>query len=126
MKHDTRCHRCAGPLYPASKLDHEGSDQRALLRMPHAGQIEVFTHWPQRALPGFIKDLSPAGIQFEFGRDLNREQIIKIEGRYVHAIARVASCRRQEGRSRPSFAIGAAFLTRLFDRAQGTFVSTSV
>ena len=94
--------------------------------MPRTGQIEVFTHWPGQAIPGYTRDLSPAGIQFLFERELNREQIIKIEGRFVHAIARVASCRRQEGRIGPSFAIGTAFLTRLFDRAQGTFVSTSV
>ena len=126
LKSDTRCHQCAGPLYPAGQLDDVGSDQRALRRMSHTGQIEVFTHWPQQAIPGYTRDLSPAGIQFVFGRELNREQIIKIEGRFVHAIARVASCRRQGGRVGPSFSIGAAFLTRLFNRAQGTFVSTSV
>lgn len=126
FKRDTRCHRCAGPLYPADKLDDAGSDQRALLRMPRTGQIQVFTCWPQQSIPAYARDLSPAGIQFVFELELNREQIIKIEDPFVHAIARVANCRRLKGRIEPSFAISAAFLTRLFDRAQGTFLSTSV
>ena len=77
-------------------------------------------------MTGHTRDLSPAGIQFELGLPLEREQIIKIEGRFVDAIGRVATCRRLEGRRRPRFAIGAAFITRRFDRPRGTFVSMSV
>ena len=123
---DTRCHQCASPLYPADRTEDDSGDQRSLPRVPRAGQIEVFTCWPQQAIPGYARDLSLAGIQFLFGRELNREQIIKIDGDYVHAIARVASCRRQVGGTEPSYAVGAAFVTRRFLRAQGTFVSTSV
>lgn len=123
---NTRCQQCASPLYPADRFDDDSADQRSLPRVQRAGKIEVFTCWPQQPFPGHARDLSPAGIQFAFGRELNREQIIKINGNCFHAIARVASCRKEAGGPEPSYAIGAAFVTRRFDRARGTFVSTSV
>ncbi|MGI9625647.1 MAG: J domain-containing protein [Longimicrobiales bacterium] len=123
---DTRCQQCASPLYPADRLEDASTDQRSLPRVQRAEQIEVFTCWPQQAIPGHAKDLSPAGIQFVIGCELSREQIIKIDGNYFSAIARVASCRGLAGSPQARYAIGAAFVTRLFDSAQGTFVSTSV
>ena len=123
---DTLCDQCASPLYPVDRLEEDGADRRSLPRVLRAGQIGVFTRWPQQAIPGFAEDLSPAGIKFVFGRALELEQIIKIRGEHFRAIARVASCRRQVDGRDPSYVIGAAFLTRRFDRAQGTFVSTSI
>jgi hypothetical protein len=118
-----RCVRCHSPLMSPMQVSEWGTDQRALPRFAHGGEITLVTQRTGRRARATIQDLSPLGICVLAVDPLAIDQVAKIDGALLSAVARVVSC-RQAGPSAPGRAIiGLKFLTLDFPDGRGTFVS---
>ncbi|MBA2484057.1 MAG: DnaJ domain-containing protein [Nitrosomonas sp.] len=113
------CLECGSPLFNAS--DEDGQQlQRKLSRINRDGDLEIYTEWPGRAYCGNLTNLSPGGLGFTTSQILQPNQLIKIDSEHFKCIAKVMHC--QDNFSGKS--IGSCFITVLFNRQQGTFIST--
>jgi hypothetical protein len=119
---ESLCETCGVPLFPASRQP-AGPDARALPRLARNHQATLFTRWPQaRGLPAETRDLSPLGVGLLLGESLPPGTIARLESDICRAVVRIASARPEGGDGR--HLLGAEFLTVLFPRPRGAFVST--
>lgn len=117
----TICAGCRGPRTPAGRPGLEASGRRAAQRVAREGNIRYYVSWPQATpVGGRIVDLSPLGMRFETTSTIEPFAIFKLEGPLLDAIARVATCRDEDGR----VTVGAQFYTVHFHQGRGTFLST--
>ena len=123
---DDDCSRCASPLYPAERHRLEYSGQRMLSRIPKQRDIEIYVTWPQsQPFTAKMRDLSLNGMQFTAGMRLHQSQIVKIRGRELEALGRVAHSNRVAD-AVDRWTTGVEFLTLRFRQSRGTFVSAQV
>lgn len=119
---ETTCDTCGVPLFPASRLP-ASPDGRALPRLPRQHQARLFTAWPQDAgLAVETRDLSPIGVGLLAPVPVAPSLVARLESDVCRAVVRVVSVRREGGDGR--YLLGAEFLTVLFPRPRGAFVST--
>lgn len=120
---DALCGNCASPLRRAERHEAEEPGLRALERFPKQQVIRFYTDWPDSPMnAGRSRDISLDGMQFETNRQLNLNQMIKIDCDVCRAVARVAHV-HQEG---SVWIVGVEFVTLMFEKIQGTFVSAEV
>ena len=120
---DALCHNCASPLRPAQRHAVHESGLRALDRFPKQQIIRFHTSWPSNtAHSGRTRDISLDGMQFETSLPLTVNQMIKIDCAVCHAVARVAHLHQEQN----VWIVGVEFVTLLFEKVQGTFVSAQV
>lgn len=120
---DALCNDCGSPLKRTERHRGRDSGVRALERFPKEQVIRFYTGWPDSPVnAGRSRDISLDGMQFETSRRLTVNQMIKIDCDVCRAVARVAHV-RQNG---SSWVVGVEFLTLMFEKVQGTFVSAEV
>ncbi len=124
---DTRCSSCRSPLYPTHKIKNSVLAKRAFQRIAKDFVITYYIEWPAvQEYHGQTSQLSPTGMQFCTDQSLQVDQIIKINSRYVEAVARVVYCFNSSlSRHNPNPAniIGVEFLAFISLMPPGTFVS---
>ncbi|MEM7292686.1 MAG: DnaJ domain-containing protein [Pseudomonadota bacterium] len=114
------CIECQSPL----ALPAEGfadSPRRSVARMAQDEGAHFYVDWPGAAHPIALTDLSPVGVSFSTGSNLEVDQIIKLDARHFKAVAQVAHTRPQG----PESNVGARFAAISFARESGTFLSVS-
>lgn len=115
--HET-CLECASPLH-ALTHGHFESSRRWLGRIPVAGKFSFYLFWPSKPSIGIFQDLSPAGVRFTTDAMLNPKDIIKIDAPNFQAVAEVTYTRAEKS----GLSVGTRFITAIFDRRQGSFVT---
>ena len=121
---ESRCARCASPLFPAKRHRLDPSGQRMPGRIRKDGAVTIKTRWSQGVgVDGWVQDLSLNGMRVLTVEPFDDEHLVKVESDFCHAIARVAHCRASSDRR---YVVGLEFLTLRFTVPQGNFVSTDV
>lgn len=118
-----RCAHCDSPLLSPMHVDGPGGDKRALPRFAHGGDIRLVTQQSAKHSRATIQDLSPLGMCVLAPEPLPVDQVVKVDGILLSAVARVVSCRRESARGTGRATIGLEFLTLDFPEPRGTFVS---
>lgn len=113
------CIECDSPLYSAPEEQNQPL-QRNLSRIDWKGKLKIYIDWPGHGHCGTLTNLSPGGLGFTTEQPLQPGQIIKVDGEHFKCVVKVLHCKN----SGTGKAIGSCFITVLFDRQQGTFVST--
>lgn len=113
------CIECESPLF--NTLKEAGQQlQRSLSRIEWNGKLKIYNDWPGNKHCGTLTNLSPGGLGFTTSHAFQPGQIIKVDGEHFKCVAKVMHCNNSiTGKS-----IGSCFITVLFNRQQGTFVST--
>jgi hypothetical protein len=126
VERDDDCRQCGSPLCPAERHRLEYLGQRMLRRIPKRSSIELYVAWPQaEPLTAEMRDVSLNGMLFVATVRLEANQIVKIDGPELIAIARVAHCERDHA-SADRWSTGIEFLTLRFRHSRGSFVSARV
>jgi len=120
---DARCRACGSPLYPATAWRLATGDRRRVHRVLRNHTLRLFTSWPGTALIAYSRDLSPNGISFVTREQLAPQAIIKIDSKWCLAVARVASVHVDPSGTEGSWLVGAGFLSVIFPRSRGAFLS---
>ena len=118
-----RCAHCDSPLLPPMHVDLAGKDQRALPRFAHGGDVSLVTQGTSKRSRATIQDLSPLGMCVLASEPLPIDQVVKLDGGILSAVARVVSCRHARASGGGRAIIGLKFLTLDFQEPRGTFVS---
>lgn len=121
-----RCLHCGSPLSPPLSVRPPGGDQRVVSRFQHGGEIIVRTPDCARSIRAVIQDLSPRGMGLLAQAPLTIDQVVKIDGTMLSAVARVISCRPSKTEGPRGQSIGVQFLTLEFTETRGIFVSSQV
>lgn len=121
---DAICSKCQSPLYPAVRIQDQGSCQRAVQRIELHKPLNIFLkNAGEPPLPGILRNLSPNGLQFTCTAHIEVGQIAKIEAHAFSAIAQIVNIADGNTLGKPVLVIGARFLTLRFHTLRGTFVS---
>ena len=121
-----RCTNCDSPLSPAIRLKLESTDQRAFQRFERNGEIRLLMQHAHKSFRAWLQDLSPTGMSFMATELLDVDQVIRIDGAILSAVARVVNCGHRRSRACSMPMVGVEFLTLEFAQAQGTFVSKRI
>ena len=92
---------------------------RAILPMKRQLPLTFYTHWPQEPSSALSCDIFLTGMKFHSSVRLVEDQLIKLDGRILKAVASVTHA-RQEG---VSCAVGVEFIKLRFSRSRGSFVA---
>ena len=114
------CLECGSPLYTMPEVQNQQL-QRTLSRIDWKGKLKIYIDWPGQDHCATLTNLSPGGVGFLTAQPLQPGQIIKVDGEHFQCVAKVMHCKNSVAGKK---AIGSCFVTVLFDRQQGTFVST--
>jgi len=107
-----RCRSCRSPLAHPPSRKIRNSERRAVKRFILKDEIPFLTKWPQvNPHKGRVVDLSPMGMQFIAQHPLNTNQVIKLDGRGLSAVARVVRCSNNKTQPDTGYLIGVQFLT---------------
>jgi hypothetical protein len=119
------CQGCRSPLYPADRRKLGGDRQRAMNRLGRRHSLVLFTRWPQaQGATGESRDISLNGIRFVTREALAIGTLVKIESPVCSAVGRVANMRpNAEGNG--LCLVGAEFVSVIFARSRGGFMSAS-
>jgi hypothetical protein len=118
-----RCAHCGSPLLSPARVERSGGDKRVLPRFTHGGEIQLLAQRATSPRPATIQDLSPLGMCVLMREPLPVDQVVKVDGPLLSAVARVVSCRCPGGAGHGQATIGLEFLTLDFSEPRGTFVS---
>jgi len=112
------CSDCDSPLFAAPAVsDH--NHRRALSRISTQAELVFYLDWPGLAYCATLMDLSPDGLRFTTSEFLHKEQVIKVEGEHFKCVSRIMHRKRGTGHE----SVGSRFITVLFNRQRGNFVS---
>ncbi len=118
------CAVCASPLHRVTlkRLATDGS--RAINRLPRHYPVTLYTAWPQaRGIPAQSRDVSPNGISFVTTRLMEPHAIVKLDSDVCRAVIKVANTRVEADGADGLWLIGAEFLSVIFPRTRGSFLS---
>ncbi len=121
---DAACLVCGSPLRRATLRRLTADGKRAIGRVPRDHPLTLYTAWPQS--PGIgarSRDLSLNGISFVTSELLQPRAIIKVDSRMYRAVVRVANLRADHDRNFAGWLVGAEFLSVVFTRSRGSFLS---
>jgi hypothetical protein len=108
---EARCRTCNSPLARVATRLHRASERRAVKRIALQDDIPFYTAWPQSTpFSGRVIDASPQGMQFVATQALQPNQMIKLEGRGLSAVARVVRCSHRANH-RGDHRVGVQFAT---------------
>jgi len=114
------CIECASPLFNTPEEEASHQLQRSLSRIERNGALKIYVDWPGHGHGGTLTNLSPGGLGFTTSHPLQPGQIIKVDGEHFKCVTKIMHCKNiVAGKS-----IGSSFITVLFDRQQGIFIST--
>jgi len=119
-RHDY-CDECRSPLVSLTK-GYEQLPRRSLARTKVQKPAAIYTTWPDQPNRAALSDLSATGVGFISKRPLAIGSFIKIDAEDFKAVAEIKYCKALG----PFSKIGVRFITILFSRQRGSFVSTSV
>jgi hypothetical protein len=118
-----RCTQCQSPLSPPRPMTGSGADQRSVQRLQREGQVTLVARRDLRESRATIHDVSPTGMCLVTANPLAIDDVVRIDGTLLSAVARVVSC-RHGGPARPDGSlVGVEFLTLDLADSKGTFVS---
>ncbi len=110
--HQAHCRSCNSPLTDVSTRKNLSNERRSVRRILLKDEIPFLTRWPQfKPHKGRVVDLSPRGMQFTAQHSLHTNQIIKLDGRGLSAVARVVRCSKNDSDPNIPYLIGVQFLT---------------
>lgn len=119
------CNECKSPLFPPSKTFLE-QQRRGITRISKNNKIQFYAYWPGKKLTGTILDISPTGMQLVSPIDLNKDQIIKLDGHDFKAVGLVSySNKKNTDDTSENQTSGIKFLTVSFNKSKGQFFSES-
>jgi curved DNA-binding protein CbpA len=119
------CNECGSPLFPPSKSFLEQT-RRNIVRINQDSKIYFYTYWPEEKRTGIISDISPTGVQLVSSTRLNKDQIIKLDGKDFKAVGIVSYHKKNTGYIGDKAQIsGIKFLTVNFNKSKGQFLSES-
>lgn len=118
------CSHCGSPLQPVEPLKLYPELRRTLDRVELDEEIQYYTDWPQAPRPGRLCDISPTGLALNIGENLQVDEIIKIESRFISAVGSVVHART--GTRNGWHRIGVKLLTATFQLKQGTFLNVEI
>jgi hypothetical protein len=95
-------------------------------RFARDGEIAFVMQHTHKTCRAMIQDLSPTGMCLIASEPLAIDQVVKIDGAMLSAVARVVSCRSPESSASRLPTVGVEFLTLEFAETQGTFVSQKI
>lgn len=114
------CVDCQSPLIPAKLLRIEEGCRRAVTRISKEHPLTFYTHWPQREpYSGRSDDISLNGMKFYSSKNLELDQIIKIDCQILRAVARVTHSQQHS----IGWGIGVRFLSLCFEESRGSFIA---
>ena len=70
------------------------------------------------------RDISPNGISFVTHQELMAQAVLKIDSEIFRAVVQIANVRAIDGDGRDTWLVGAGFLSVMFPRSRGAFLST--
>ena len=119
------CHDCNSPLFPPPQELMEQT-RRNIVRLNQDSKIHFYTHWPQKKKSGLISDISPTGIQLNSFIELNKGQVIKLDGENFKAVGVVSYQKTNKISDDEDFyTSGIKFLSVNFNKNKGQFFSDS-
>ena len=126
-KDDASCSECASPLKFIEKLRMEQTCRRMVHRVTKHIQSGFYTAWPQtKGHTGIVKDISPKGMQFLTHNPPAKGQHIKVECEICTAVAHVKNCVKNSPVLGTEWLVGVEFVTILFRKTRGSFVSLKI
>lgn len=121
------CDVCGSPLRRSTPRRFSSGGKRAIARVPRDHLLQLYTNWPPaRAIAARSRDVSPNGISFITHEMLPRGAIIKVDSTICRAVIQVANIRPDGAEDSNTWLVGAEFLSVLFPRSRGAFLSTIV
>lgn len=123
-----RCGNCNSPLYPAVKRRFDERGKRAIGRTPRRLKIAcvLVGQASAESLMAMSEDISLNGMALTTEHAIPRGSRIKIECDLLGAVAEVRNCSRANEGGRRPWRIGVEFLTLVFTRNRGAFVTERV
>jgi hypothetical protein len=122
---DAACSVCGSPLRRATLKALATNGKRAINRMSRNYPLRLYTVWPQaQAMAGYCRDVSPNGISFVTREELRPRLIIKMDSEIFRAVIEVANVRPTSHLAQEAWLVGAEFLSVIFPRSRGAFLST--
>jgi hypothetical protein len=124
LRANAQCACCGSPLQPASARRLGPSGQRTIERIPRLHPLLLYTTWPQaQGLRAECRDLSLNGILFATACTLAPGSVVQLQGELLRAVAEVTHARTEDAGSGSACLVGARFLSVLFARSRGVFLS---
>jgi len=124
---DAVCGRCGSPLHRSTLRRLSGHGQRAIDRLPRHYPLRLYTTWPQpNGCPAESRDVSPNGISFVTAGQLAPRAIVKLDSDVCNAVIEVTNVRVEDDDAGGHWLVGAQFLTVIFARTRGAFLSARV
>lgn len=119
---NAQCTCCGSPLQPATAQRINASGQRIIERLPRRHPILLYATWPQaQGHRAECRDLSLNGILFATACRLVPGSVVKLEGELFRGVAEVTHARTEDGGG--ACLAGARFLSVIFPRSRGVFLS---
>lgn len=120
------CQNCASPLLRPGTYRSAGADRRAIERLTHRQSMKLYSKWPQ-PLAERIQccDVSLDGLSFLTPTALLPKAVLRIEGSLCSALIEVVHVRRAPAGEAGHWLVGARFLSVVFTRRRGGFLSDS-
>lgn len=113
-----RCHACGSPLSSDREYDPEAARQFA--RQACRAPLELWRNWPTRIVNASVQDLTPAGLAASVAEPLPPDEVVRLRGEGIDAVARVVRC----APAGPGYRCGLQFLAVRFTAA-GVLVDTA-
>ena len=118
------CASCGSPLHRATLKRIAADGQRAINRLPRHHALLLFTSWPQaRGFPGESRDVSPNGISFVTAELIPPHAVVKLDSEFCRAVIQVTNMRVEDDGADGRWLVGAEFLSVIFPRPRGGFLS---
>jgi hypothetical protein len=124
---DAACTACGSPLHRVTVRALATDGQRVNPRLQRRHPLSLYTSWPlARGLAGESRDLSPNGISFVTMELLRPGIVVKLDSEVCRAVIEVTNTRVEADGSNGLWLIGAQFLSVIFSRSRGAFLSARV
>jgi curved DNA-binding protein CbpA len=117
------CAECDSPRFMSGQVEDDGSDRRAILRVPKNCPVLFCTHWPQSEPHyGRGEDVSLTGLRFRSRVGLQIGQLLKIDAQMLRAVAEVTRVIDHGG----DWEVAVQFQALHFERTRGSFIADCV
>lgn len=124
---DAACAVCGSPLHRATVKRLAADGKRAINRLERHHALRLYTRWPQaRSIAGESRDLSPNGIRFVTMELMRPGAVVKLDSDVCRAVIQVMNTRIEADGGSGLWLIGAQFLSVVFPRSRGAFLSARV
>ena len=118
------CAVCGSPLHRATLKRIAADGKRAINRLPRNYPLMLYTSWPQACgIPGESRDVSLNGISFVTTELMPPALIVKLDSDVCRAVLHVTNARVENDGADGLWLIGAEFLSVIFPRSRGVFLS---